>query len=622
MKSSTARTLRVLFYAYVAVTFAHIAYVVNREPFSFDAWNVAKDTGAKPATLGRFLAYWHLEYTTSNPRFGQPFAYLAYKLTGVAEIGTPLAFLAIVLAAFVIGVGRWPSRKNGRDLAVLAIGIGTLWIAGPNLPAYMFCRAYATNYIWAIAIQLWFIVPLRLRGAEIPTRPGLLVAYFVLGVAAGMCNEHTGPTLVFLALVYALWLRRRTGKLIPLAWVGVAGALVGYALIFFAPGQAQRYEGLAERYTLVQQILVRGFANNIDIYLSFLGAIAPLLFIATFAVGLGAATAPGDAAVDVGAQQRDALRIVLGALLAGSLIVITTFASPKLGPRFYLHGCALLLCGVLALIAAFARTPRTLVPLVVFAVITSIYAAARTIPSYTRTHRESDARLAQLAAAPPGSIETVDAWPQISESWWTLGDDARDQKKQEMLAWYFGLDRVLFRGNDLWVTLGVTDVKLTMQYELDPPACLDEIEQLDLKPYVGRDIAGLQHAFLDTIAEIERVTGAHVRSIDLIATFLGKRPPLPRDRMLVARYKEGQLEGYTAGIKRKGRTTERQVILSPELARTDMEIYVIAIGDPPRRLGTTKDPQLVYEPWKSGPYWIAACRADACFVVFTTTHSI
>jgi hypothetical protein len=147
MKSSTARRLRVLFYAYVAVTFCHLAYVVNREPFSFDAWNVAVYTDAKPASISRFFSFWHLMYTTSNPRIGQPFAYLAYKLVGFAEIGTPLAFFAIVLAAFVIGVGRWPSRKNDRDLAVLAIGIGLLWIAGPNLPAYMFCRAYATNYI-------------------------------------------------------------------------------------------------------------------------------------------------------------------------------------------------------------------------------------------------------------------------------------------------------------------------------------------------------------------------------------------------------------------------------------------------------------------------------------------
>src|SRR2546430_11105666 len=101
MNPRVARLLRVGFYAYVAATFIHIAYVVNHEPFAFDAWNISVDTGAKPPTLGRFFAFWHQQYTTSNPRIGQPLAYLAYKITGIAEIGTPLAFFAIVLAGFV-----------------------------------------------------------------------------------------------------------------------------------------------------------------------------------------------------------------------------------------------------------------------------------------------------------------------------------------------------------------------------------------------------------------------------------------------------------------------------------------------------------------------------------------
>ena len=624
MKSSTARALRVAFWIYVAVTFLHIAYVVNREPFSFDAWNVAHDTGAKPATVARFFAFWHQTYTTSNPRIGQPFAYLAYKLVGFAEIGTPLAFFSIVLAGFVIGVGRWPSLKNGRDRAVLAIGIGLLWIAGPNLPAYMFCRAYATNYIWAIAIQLWFIVPLRLRGGDpVRTAPSALAGYFVLGVAAGMCNEHTGPTLVALALVYALWSRYR-GRSTPLVWVGFAGVLVGYAIIFFAPGQAQRYEGLAERYSLVEQILVRGFAGNVDIYLNLLEALAPVLLIGTFAIAVGLATEPRDTPTDPAAriEQRRALSVVAFALIAGSMITITVFASPKLGPRFYLHAGALLLAGLLGIVAAFLKTPRALAPFVGLAVVVSIYAGARTIPSYTHVKRASDERLAELAATPPGGVDTVQGWPQIIESWWTLGDDVRDQMKQEMIAKYFGLDRVLFRGNDMWKTLGITDVKLTMQYDIDPPMCLDEIEHLDLKPYVGRDVGALQHAFLDHITEIERFTGAHVRSIDLTATFLGSEPPLPRKHMYVAHYKDGKLEGYTAGVRRDGRTPERTIVLSRELAATGMDIYVMYIGDPPKRLGTTHDPKLVYSPWKSGTYWITACRADECFVVFTTTHVI
>src|ERR1700710_2190226 len=48
LKASAARVLRALFWVYAAGTFAHIAYVVNREPYAFDAWNVTHDTGAQP----------------------------------------------------------------------------------------------------------------------------------------------------------------------------------------------------------------------------------------------------------------------------------------------------------------------------------------------------------------------------------------------------------------------------------------------------------------------------------------------------------------------------------------------------------------------------------------------
>ena len=58
MSPNTARVLRALFFVYVAVTVLHIAYVVNHEPFAFDAWNVAHDTGAKPASISRFFEFW------------------------------------------------------------------------------------------------------------------------------------------------------------------------------------------------------------------------------------------------------------------------------------------------------------------------------------------------------------------------------------------------------------------------------------------------------------------------------------------------------------------------------------------------------------------------------------
>ena len=55
MQPAWNRFLRALFVGYVAATAVHIGFVMAHEPFSFDAWNIAVDTGAKPFSLGRFF---------------------------------------------------------------------------------------------------------------------------------------------------------------------------------------------------------------------------------------------------------------------------------------------------------------------------------------------------------------------------------------------------------------------------------------------------------------------------------------------------------------------------------------------------------------------------------------
>ena len=146
--------------AYVIVTAIHIGWIMLHEPFAFDAWNMAHDTQAKPFSLSRFTDYWWFEYTHSNPRLGQAFTYLAYKLEYFSVIATPLAFVLVALAVTILGTGRFPRRD--RDFALLAIAVGFSWFAFPQLGKTLFNRAYGANYLYGAAIQLWFLVPLRL----------------------------------------------------------------------------------------------------------------------------------------------------------------------------------------------------------------------------------------------------------------------------------------------------------------------------------------------------------------------------------------------------------------------------------------------------------------------------
>ncbi|MBL0217008.1 MAG: hypothetical protein IPQ07_24430 [Myxococcales bacterium] len=608
------RALRLLFVAYVVATAVHIGLVMLNEPFAFDAWNLAQDTHAEPFSLSRFFDYGIGQYTHSNPRIGQWFTYLAYKLEYFAVIATPLAFLGLAYVVTTLGLGRFPGWKRGKDLALYAISLGFLWFALPRIGMIMFCRAYGANYLYGAVIQLAFLVPMRLR----PDGTGSFAAcvpYFFLGVIAGMCNEHTGPTLVLGALGYAAWLHRHSHSTErpKLALAGAFGVVIGFAMIFFAPGQGERYEGLATKVSLVGRLLQRGVTANLDIFQNFVLGAAPVLALTVIVLVVGARDEDREV-------QRTPLRLLGWTLLAGSLVTATVFVSPKLGPRFYLHSCALILACFIALADGILTTTRRLVPFVLLALAASVYAGVRTIPLFLRLHEASDERLAALTAAKPGTVFTADSFDQVEDSWWFLGDDFRDIKKRELITQYFAFKDVVFRAVDLDAPLGVSDVRLAPRYVLSPPSCLDEHGGLELGAFRSLDVASLHKAMKAGIARLEDRLGSKGRldQLELAVDFLGEPPPLPRPRLLLGRWTPTQFEGWAGVIERKGAGKTRTVTLPKELRGSDLEIFIYRVGDEARRLGTGRDEALDYQPWKRGAYWALACNPSECFVIAAT----
>jgi len=594
----TSQAVRALFVAYVAATAIHIGWVIAHEPFVFDAWNMAVDTHAQPFSVGRFGDYWWFEYTHSNPRIGQALTYLAYKLEYFSVIVTPIAYLAIALGAFVIGTTRWPRWRNGRDLALVAIAIGFIWFGLPQIGKTLFNRAYGANYLYGLAIQLWFLVPLRLRTDGQGT-PREAIAYGVAGMIAGMCNEHTGPTLCAFMLAYTWWAYRKTQRKPLLAGGGAVGACIGFAIIFFAPGQGERYEGLAQKVSLTGRVLGRGVTGNLDILRELLLAAAPLLVAIVVVVAL--------------ARERPRFRMLAIVAIAAVAMAVTVFASPKLGPRFYYASMALVLAAFIGFADALVGR-RALAIGVTLAVASSTYAAVHTIPLYARVARAGKARMAALAASKPGSVFVADAFEQVEDSWWFLGDDFRDARKRDMVAKYFGLAGVQFRAYDPNAPLGVAGVKLVPHAVLESGGCLDG--GLALGAFKGFDLEALHREMkmaIELLPERPRL-----RELELAVVLDDPRIHLPRARVLVGRRWPDRFEGYVAKIERKGRARQRDVVIPRELG--DTQVYVYQVGGELRELGNARAP-LHYVPWKTGVYWVLACRPDECFVVAATRQA-
>lgn len=408
---------------------------------------------------------------------------------------------------------------------------------------------------------------------------------------------------------YAWWVHGKTQQRPNLAWAGALGAVIGFAAIFLAPGQGERYDGLAQRVGLFGRVLQRGITGNLEILRDLLLAAAPLL--ALFVIVLLVVK-------DDGHERRVAMRrafnFVALVIVAALVMAATIFASPKLGPRFFYVSMALLLAGFVGVVDA-VLTRRGLVPLVVLAVAASGYAASRSVPLHKRVSRTGEARMAALAASTPGSVFIADAFEQVDDSWWFLGDDFRDAKKREMVAKYFGLRGVLFRSYDPTAPLGLSGVKLVPRVEADPPQCLDE--GLTLGAFKGFDMVALQREVKIAIENLEnQLPATALRAVDVEVLLPGVT--LPRPHVLVARWQPNRYEAYIGRIDRKGRAKTRTIVLPPELAGSDAEIVVYQAGGEARRLGTARDTRLQYVPWKTGVYWVLACRADHCFVIAAT----
>ena len=251
------------------------------------------------------------------------------------------------------------------------------------------------------------------------------------------------------------------------------------------------------------------------------------------------------------------------------------------------------------------------------AVTASVYAGVRSLPLYDRLAAQSADRLAALAATPRGAVFTAEAFEQVDDTWWFLGDDFRDVKKRELIAAYFDLRGVIFRGVDIDAPLGVSDVRLVPRYQVSPPGCLDEHGGLDLGSYRGIDITAV-HRAADAAIEGLRARlapAARLDALDLVVEFAGAPPPLPRPTLLVTRWRPDRVERYAGAIERRGAGKTRTIRLPRELVDTDVEIYAYQVSGEARRLGTGRDRALTYVPWKRGAYWALACRPTECFVI-------
>jgi hypothetical protein len=423
------------------------------------AWWKQHDYG-----IAGVLEFARYNYANYNPRLGEILLVILDGSRTVDAIVAPLAQLALPAIVFALAHARWP-RATMADLARLVVVQALIWLAIPFAGVMYFYRPFDANYLMTACIQLGFIALYRLELARATApRLWLVPIAVVWGVAAGMCNEHTGPTLTLAVLALAAWAWRR-GRLRVWMFAGAVAAPAGVAILMFAPGQVVRYAGVTAGLHPLQTVLDRG-VGNLRTVADFAVEIAPgaLLVIAALVVAVR----------EAGARALDALdrtRATQLALFAAAALCVcgTLFASPIVEDRVFFAPCV---CAAIALVmlgeAAWPhpRARRALVGASTAVVAINI---AGMVWAGVGASRRAHARDELLAGAPPRATVAVPLAGDLLHDHWDYGEDFAYYYMREFVAHrIYGLQTIELAEPPSW-RQPTPDERVEVKLVYDPP---------------------------------------------------------------------------------------------------------------------------------------------------------
>lgn len=146
--------------------------------------------------------------------------------------------LTFLFTTWIIG---WKSRLFPLYW-LLATFLYYLAVANPLRNFYL--PAFSCNYLWTQLLVFLFLIPLRKlleMGDNRRSGLGMALVMLLVGLLAGDTNEPVVPAVLMAMGLYAVYRLLLERKRLP-GWyyTGFAGMLIGFAFLYFAPGNSQR----------------------------------------------------------------------------------------------------------------------------------------------------------------------------------------------------------------------------------------------------------------------------------------------------------------------------------------------------------------------------------------------
>ena len=191
-----------------------------------------------------FISQWS-HYFTGNGRtvshtIAQLFLWMGKDIFNI--------FNALIAVLLIVEI-YWCSNKGiitgDCKISRLAWIFSALWIFTPGFSPVFFWLSGACNYLWSAALLLGFLLPYVRKyyffENKIVDNSWFRLVMFFLFMLAGWTNENS-VCWIILALIIFIYVNRERNEKESWMLTGLAGLLIGYALLMFAPGNIVRLQ--------------------------------------------------------------------------------------------------------------------------------------------------------------------------------------------------------------------------------------------------------------------------------------------------------------------------------------------------------------------------------------------
>lgn len=250
-------------------------YVADDYTFSFSYATGERLTGLWDVLQSQWYHYFHWSGRFIIKCLAQFFTVLP---KGVFDLLNAAVYAGLGLVLHRLAQGQ---RQRFAPV-VLALIYLSLWMVSPVFGQTNLWMCGSFNYLWATFFCTAALLPYALHfHRPLSPRRWLAPACLLGGLVAGWASENTSAGLLValvLCVGFFLWRDRKA----PLwAWLGLLGALAGFALLILAPGNYQRQDAAADPRGPLTILAVR-FLTALDKLVSGGGLVLLVLFAALF----------------------------------------------------------------------------------------------------------------------------------------------------------------------------------------------------------------------------------------------------------------------------------------------------------------------------------------------------